>query len=97
MNNPKEGALTTMKAVLVLLGYADNDLNWENAKKVLLSTPKILTTVDKEKISKKVMRRVVKLTNQEDFEDPHIHKAAKILRKWVVAIVEHNKLVKENK
>ena len=37
MNRPSVGALNTMKAVLILFGYAEVDANWESGKKLMVN------------------------------------------------------------
>ena len=37
MNRPSAGALVTVKAVLMLLGYPEAEANWEGAKKVMVN------------------------------------------------------------
>ena len=97
MNRPSAAALTSIKAVLVLLGKAEADTNWEGAKKLMVNPKSFisaLSSYDKENIPDKVIKKVTKLTNVDEFSETKAPKAAAILTQWVLAIVDYNKQLK---
>ena len=98
MNRPSAAALTTIKAVLILLGRADADLNWETAKKTMVNPKTFIATLsalDKDKIPEKVVKKVTKLTSVDDFHATKAPKAAAVLTQWVLAILYYNKQLKK--
>ena len=80
MNRPSAASFAVIKAVMILLGYADADLTWEEAKKAMNNTKTFkhaLVTFDKDSISEKRMRKVVKLAESEDFNVERATKSSK--------------------
>ena len=97
MNRPSTASFAAIKAVMILLGYAEADITWENAKKAM-NNPKTfkqtLVAFDKDNIPDKRMKKVLKLTESEDFNAEKVvksSKAAASFTQWVLALAEYHK------
>lgn len=100
MNRPSVTSFNAIKAVMILLGTLDVDLNWENAKKVMANAKQFkqqLSSFNKDNIPEKRIRKVSKITDTEDFASDKTAKSSKAaasLVMWVQAIVNYHRAIK---
>lgn len=91
MNRPSAGALMSIKAVLMLLGKSEDESDWEGAKKLMVN-PKpfidMLSGCQPASISSKVLKSVAKFAINEEFAATKAPKAAGVLTKWVLAVLD---------
>ena len=91
MNRPSAGALITIKAVLMLLGKPEDESDWEGAKKLMVN-PKpfidMLSGCQPASIPNKVFKSVAKFAITEEFAATKAPKAAGLLTKWVLAVLD---------
>ena len=61
-----------------------------NAKSFIVT----IAAFDRDNIPEKVIKKVIKLKNRDDFSATKAPKAAAILTQWVLAILNYNKTLK---
>lgn len=91
MNRPSAGALTTVKVVLMLLGKSEGEATWEGAKKLMVN-PKpfieMLSGYQPSGLSSKALKGIAKIANTEEFAATKAPKAAGVLTKWALAVLD---------
>ena len=69
MNRPSEGALMTMKAVLILLGNSEANANWDNAQRMMVNPKPFIGTLCDLKpasVPNKIIKKVTEITKTKN-------------------------------
>ena len=95
--NPPYMVKTVFTAILILMDLPTKDLDtWKESKKLLNNPANFLNQLvnyDKDKVSKKTLMKVKKITNDPEFTPESAankSKALKSIVEWVLALVEYS-------
>ena len=80
-----------MKVVLMLLGNPESDATWEKAKKLMVNPKPFIETLsgfEPSHLSSKALKGIAKIANTEEFAATKAPKAAGVLTKWALAVLD---------